>query len=98
GGELAEFTAAAIPECLGDSYQAPDGSVFRVVATTPDLFEKIHFGSNPDGSLKSYKFEPGGRNFTAGPVFLGCIRFRGGRPFQIEGRRQISAEPWPGRR
>src|SRR6266513_2668049 len=34
GGEFAEVTTAAIPQCLGDSYQAPDGSVFRIVATT----------------------------------------------------------------
>ena len=62
GGEFANYTEVAVPECLGDSYQAPDNSVFRVVATTPDLFDKIHYGTNPDGSLKSYEFQPGGRN------------------------------------
>ena len=35
GGEFASVTATAIPQCLGDSYQSPDNSVFRVVATTP---------------------------------------------------------------
>src|SRR4029079_15195479 len=40
GVEFASCASVAIPQCLGDSYQAPDGSVFRVVATTPDLFDK----------------------------------------------------------
>src|SRR3954471_24162551 len=73
GGEFAEVTEAAIPECLGDSYQSPDGSVFRIIATTPDLFEKIHYGTNPDGSLKSYEFQPGGRNFKSDAFFEGVI-------------------------
>ncbi len=73
GGEFAEVTSAAIPECLGDSYQSPDGSVFRIVATTPELFEKIHYGNNPDGSLKSYEFQPGGRNFKTENFFEGVI-------------------------
>ena len=55
-GEFEDETEVAIPECLGDSYQSPDDSVFRVVATTPELFDKIHYGTNPDGSLKSYEF------------------------------------------
>jgi putative ABC transport system permease protein len=63
-GEFANITQVAVPLCLGDSYQSPDGSIFRVVATTPDLFDKIHYGTNSDGSLKSYEFEPGGRNMT----------------------------------
>jgi len=53
GGEFAEVTEAAIPQCLGDSYQSPDGSIFRIVATTPDLLEKIHYGTNADRSLNS---------------------------------------------
>src|SRR4029079_17108329 len=35
-GEYAKYVDVAVPECLGDSYQSPDNSVFRVVATTPD--------------------------------------------------------------
>jgi putative ABC transport system permease protein len=73
GGEFAEVTSAAIPQCLGDSYQSSDNSVFRVVATTPDMFEKIHYGSNRDGTLKSYEFQPGGRNFKADSFFEGVI-------------------------
>ncbi|HEY4235430.1 MAG TPA: FtsX-like permease family protein [Lacipirellulaceae bacterium] len=72
-GEFKDVTEVAIPECLGDSFQAPDNSVFRVVATTPDLFDKIHYGTNPDGSLKSYEFEPGGRNFKTENFFEGVI-------------------------
>jgi putative ABC transport system permease protein len=73
GGEFAEVTSAAIPQCLGDSYQSPDNSVFRIVATTPELFEKIHYGTNRDGTLKSYEFQPGGRNFKAESFFEGVI-------------------------
>jgi putative ABC transport system permease protein len=73
GGEFAEVTTAAIPQCLGDSYQSPGNSVFRIVATTPDFFEKIHYGSNPDGSLKSYEFQPDGRNFKTESFFEGVI-------------------------
>jgi putative ABC transport system permease protein len=72
-GEFKDMTEVAVPECLGDSYQAPDNSVFRVVGTTPDLFDKIHYGTNPDGSLKSYEFEPGGRNFKTENFFEGVI-------------------------
>jgi putative ABC transport system permease protein len=72
-GEFKDMTEVAIPQCLGDSYQAADNSVFRVVATTPDLFDKIHYGTNPDGSLKSYEFEPGGRNFKTENFFEGVI-------------------------
>ena len=35
GGEFAKFTEVAIPICLGDGYEAPNGTMFRVVATTP---------------------------------------------------------------
>jgi putative ABC transport system permease protein len=73
GGEFASVTSTAIPQCLGDSYQAPDGAVFRVVATTPELFEKIHYGSNSDGTPKSYEFESGGRNFKTENFFEGVV-------------------------
>jgi putative ABC transport system permease protein len=72
-GEFKEETEVAIPVCLGDSYQSPDNSVFRVVATTPELFDKIHYGTNADGSLKSYEIEPGGRNFKTENFFEGVI-------------------------
>jgi putative ABC transport system permease protein len=62
GGEFAEVTAAAIPQCLGDSYEAPNGTLFRVIGTTPDLFEKINYGTDRAGKPTSYQVEPGGRN------------------------------------
>jgi putative ABC transport system permease protein len=65
GGEFADITEAAIPMCLGDSYEAPDGTLFRVVGTTPDLFDKISYGTYRDGTPKQYDFEPGGRNFKS---------------------------------
>jgi putative ABC transport system permease protein len=63
GGEFADVTAVAIPMCLGDSYEAPNGTMFRVIGTTPDLFDKISYGSYSDGTPKKYQFQPGGRNF-----------------------------------
>ncbi|MCI0332042.1 MAG: ABC transporter permease [Planctomycetes bacterium] len=63
GGQFADVTEVAIPLCLGDSYEAPDGTFYRVVGTTPDLFGKIEYGTYDDGTPKTYEFEPGGRNF-----------------------------------
>jgi putative ABC transport system permease protein len=62
GGEFGEMTSVAIPQCLGDSYEAPDGTLFRVIGTTPDLFEKIEYGRESDGTPLRYEFEEGGRN------------------------------------
>ena len=53
-GKFAQYTELAIPVCLGD-YFGP----FRVVGTTPDMFDKLHFG--PSGE-KKYTFSSG-RNF-----------------------------------
>jgi putative ABC transport system permease protein len=63
GGEYADVTEVAIPLCLGDSYESPDGTFYRVVGTTPDLFNKIEYGTHDDGTPMKYEFEPGGRNF-----------------------------------
>jgi putative ABC transport system permease protein len=65
GGEFADVTQVAIPLCLGDSYESPSGTMFRVVATTPDMFDKIQYGTNRDGSPRTYEFEPGGRNLKS---------------------------------
>ncbi|MEX2310268.1 MAG: FtsX-like permease family protein [Pirellulales bacterium] len=62
GGEFADVTEVAVPMCLGDSYVGPDGALFRVVGTTPDMFDKIHYGSYRDGTPMTYEFEPSGRN------------------------------------
>lgn len=53
-GKFGQFTALAIPLCLGDYY-----GQFRVVGTTPDLFGKLTYGPSAD---KPYEFS-GGRNF-----------------------------------
>src|SRR3990172_6072803 len=69
GGEFANVTQTAIPLCLGDSYEAPSGRMFRVVGTTPDLFDKIQYGAFADGTPKKYEFQPGGRNLTSENFF-----------------------------
>jgi putative ABC transport system permease protein len=73
GGEFANVTELAIPECLGDSYEAPNGRMFRVVGTTPDLFDKIHYGAYADGTPKRYEFQPGGRNFKTANFFEAVV-------------------------
>ena len=60
-GKFAQQVEVAVPYCLGDSYVA-GGKVFRVVATTPDLFDKIQYGATDDGSPIGYEFQQG-RNF-----------------------------------
>jgi len=54
GGKFGQFTAFAIPVCLGD-YFGP----FRVVGTTPDMFDKLRHGPASD---ESFEFAAG-RNF-----------------------------------
>jgi putative ABC transport system permease protein len=73
GGEFAKETELAIPICLGDSYVAPDGRAFRVVATSPELFDKVHYGNNRDGTPKTYQFQPGGRNFQTENYFEAVV-------------------------
>lgn len=53
-GKYGPFVHLAIPLCLGDYYDR-----FRVVGTTPDLFDHLTFGA--EGTRK-YEFEKG-RNF-----------------------------------
>ncbi|MFM7845196.1 MAG: ABC transporter permease [Planctomycetota bacterium] len=53
-GKFSQFTKLAIPVCLGD-YFGP----FRVVATTPDMFDRLQHGESGD---KPYEFQAG-RNF-----------------------------------
>jgi len=54
GGKWGKFSALAVPLCLGDYF-----GQFRVVGTTPDLFNKLTFGPYDD---KTYEFAQG-RNF-----------------------------------
>lgn len=72
-GEFAAYTELAIPLCLGDSYEAPNGRMFRVVGTTPDLFDKIKYGMTDAGEPKTYEFQPGGRNFKTGNYFEAVV-------------------------
>jgi putative ABC transport system permease protein len=72
-GEFADSTEVAVPICLGDSYESPNGTLFRVVGTTPDLFGRIHYGNYADGTPKSYEFQPGGRNFEADHFFEAVV-------------------------
>ena len=71
-GEFAEYTELAIPYCLGDSYRAGEQS-FRVVGTTPEMFDRIVYGRRADGTDKQYEFEPGGRNFKNENFYEGVI-------------------------
>lgn len=70
-GEFARYTEAAVPYCLGDSFQS-NGDQFRVVATTPDLFDKIAYGANSDGTEKRYEFQSG-ENFKQENFFDAVI-------------------------
>jgi len=62
GGEFGDSVEVAIPQCLGDSYEAPNGTLFRVIGTSPDLFDKIEYGRKSDGTPLRYEFQDGGRN------------------------------------
>jgi putative ABC transport system permease protein len=73
GGEFADSTEVAIPICLGDSYEAPNGSLFRVVGTTPEMFSKLRYGNYDDGQPKLYEFEAGGRNFESEHFFEAVV-------------------------
>jgi putative ABC transport system permease protein len=73
GGEFADVTELAVPLCLGDSYEAPDETLFRVVGTTPDLFDKIQYGTDREGTPLKYEFETGGRNFKAENFFEAVV-------------------------
>lgn len=76
GGQFADVTEVAVPVCLGDSYEAPDGTFYRVVGTTADLFDKIQYGTDRDGTPKSYEFQPGGSNFNEDAINLTGPAFR----------------------
>jgi putative ABC transport system permease protein len=68
GGEFASYTDLAVPVCLGDSYSTEDGQRFRVVGTTPDMFDKLAYGAEKDGTEKFYRFQSG-RNFKQDEYF-----------------------------
>ena len=61
-GRYAQFVSLAVPVCLGDYFGR-----FRVVGTTPDLFDKLSFksplSSDPDGPPRPLVEFAQGRNF-----------------------------------
>jgi putative ABC transport system permease protein len=65
-GKYAPYVVAAVPYCLGDSFAHESGK-FRVVGTTPDLFDKLEY--RPD---KKYEFAQG-RNFKRENFFEAVI-------------------------
>jgi putative ABC transport system permease protein len=76
-GEFAPYTDVAVPYCLGDSYVAGDQQ-FRVVATTPELFDRIAYGADDNGDDLKYEFLSG-RNFQTDHFFeavLGSVAAR----------------------
>lgn len=71
-GEFAQYTDVAVPVCLGDSYPTADGQLFRVVGTSPDMFDKLSYGADDQGNEKRYEFSSG-RNFKADRFFEGVL-------------------------
>lgn len=70
-GRYASITKVAVPYCLGDSYSA-GGKLFRVVGVSADLFNKIQYGSNSDGTPRMYEFSEGG-NFKPDHCFEAVV-------------------------
>ena len=72
GGEYAPYIDLAVPVCLGDSYGNEEGPRFRVVATTPDMFDKLSYAAADDGTELHYTFSSG-RNFKQDEFFTAVI-------------------------
>ena len=70
-GDYAPYTKVAVPYCIGDSYHQ-QGLQFRVVATTPDLFDKLSYGADEEGNDKRYDFSAG-RNFRSENFFEAVV-------------------------
>lgn len=62
-GRYAPDVEAAVPVCLGDTFKG-----FRVIGTTPDMFDKFEYSSG-----KRYEFREGGRNFEWGKPFEAVV-------------------------
>lgn len=71
-GEYAPLTEVAVPMCMGDSYETESGQRFRVIGTTPDMFDKLTYGYEADGTPKRYEFQTG-RNFRHENFFEAVI-------------------------
>ncbi len=62
-GEFALDVEAVVPICMGHSFRG-----FRVVATTPDMFDKLVYLGD-----RKYEFAPPGRNFKAEAHFEAVV-------------------------
>lgn len=62
-GKYANSVEVAVPYCLGDRYEE-----FRVVGTTPDLFDKLSYGTHANGDPIGYAFAKG-KNFRRKDYF-----------------------------
>jgi putative ABC transport system permease protein len=71
-GEFAQYTDLAVPICLGDSYPTDDGQLFRVVGTTPAMFDELSYGADEQGNELKYEFSAG-RNFRQSHFFEAVI-------------------------
>jgi putative ABC transport system permease protein len=72
GGKYADLVDVAVPICLGDSFAADNGQLFRVVGTTPDMFDKLAYGADETGEELKYRFSSG-RNFKTSEFFTGVV-------------------------
>jgi putative ABC transport system permease protein len=71
-GPYAGYAEVAVPICLGDSYGTDEGQRFRVVGTTPDMFDKLTYGADQQGNELKYQFRSG-RNFKHENFFEAVI-------------------------
>jgi len=71
-GRYADLAAVAVPVCLGDSYATESGQSFRVVGTTPDMFDKLAYGADDAGNEIRYEFSSG-HNFHSDEFFTAVL-------------------------
>jgi putative ABC transport system permease protein len=71
-GRYADLAAVTVPICLGDSYTTESGQSFRVVGTTPDMFDKLAYGADDQGNEKRYEFSSG-HNFRQEDFFTAVV-------------------------
>jgi putative ABC transport system permease protein len=71
-GRYADLADAAVPICLGDSYTTESGQSFRVVGTTPDMFDKLAYGADDQGNEIRYEFSSG-HNFRSDEFFTAVV-------------------------
>lgn len=71
-GKYADLADAVVPVCLGDSYASEEGYNFRIVGTTPDMFDKLAYGADDQGNEKRYSFSSG-ENFRSDDFFTAVV-------------------------